>query len=178
MKLSLFSESKSQDVVELFKNVFSESEGSAEGKVIADFVHTLISTTKPKDLIGFVAEEKDTIVGSIFFSRFKVPNNKDAFILSPVAVSTPHQGMGIGQMLIQFGLDHLKSLNVAFVFTYGDPSFYSKIGFEQINEDIVKAPCPLSLPIGWMAQSLDGQKIQAMTGATQCVDALNDPSLW
>jgi len=178
MKFSLFSESKSQNVVDLFRSVFAASEGAAEGQVIADFVANLITTTKPKELIGCIAEENEIIVGCIFFSRFIVPCGQVAFILSPVAVSTDAQGAGIGQKLIQYGLDHLKSLNVNMAFTYGDPGFYSKTGFEQINENIVKAPCLLSQPIGWLAQSLDGQEIQTMAGPTRCVEALNDPSLW
>jgi len=36
----------------------------------------------------------------------------------------------------------------------------------------------LSEPIGWLAQSLDGQMIEPIVGATGCVDALNDPELW
>ena len=64
------------------------------------------------------------------------------------------------------------------MFTYGDPGYYSKVGFEQITETIVKAPCPLSQPIGWLAQSLDGGTVQAMSGPTRCVEALNDPGLW
>lgn len=178
MRFSLFSESKSQEVIDLFKSVFSASEGEAEGQVIADFVENLIATTKPQDLIGCIAEENEIIVGCIFFSRLTVPSGQIAFILSPVAVSTDVQGTGIGQKLIQYGLDHLRSLNVKLAFTYGDPSYYSKTGFEQINENIVKAPCPLSQPIGWLAQSLDGQVIQPMVGPTRCVEALNDPSLW
>lgn len=178
MKFSLISESKSQEVIELFNRVFSKAESDAEGQVIADFVENLLATTQPQDVIGCVAEEQDTIVGCIFFSRFIVPDGQDAFILSPVAVATDVQGTGIGQKLIQYGLDHLRSLNVSLVFTYGDPSYYSKTGFEQINEDMVKAPCPLSQPIGWLAQSLHGQRIQAMAGPTQCVEALNDPDLW
>ena len=178
MKFSLFSESKTKEVIDLFKRVFSESESEAEGQAIADFVGNLIATTKSQDLIGCIAEENEIIVGCIFFSRFTVPSGQDAFILSPVAVSTDVQGTGVGQKLIQYGLDHLRSLNVSLVFTYGDPSFYSKTGFEQINEDIVKAPFHLSQPIGWLAQSLNGHEIQAMAGPTQCVEALNDPSLW
>ena len=178
MKISLFSESQSKKAIELFASVFSASAGEAEGQVIADFVSRLIATTKPQDLIGCIAEDNEAIIGCIFFSRFLVPNDQVAFILSPVAVSTDAQGRGIGQKLINYGLDHLKSLNVNLVFTYGDPAYYSKTGFEKIREDIVKAPCPLSQPIGWLAQSLDGQEIQAMAGPTQCVDALNDPSLW
>ena len=178
MQFSLFNESKSQRVIELFKRVFSASEGEAEGQVIADFVAKLIVTTAPKELIGCIAEENDNVVGCIFFSRLAVPSRQFAYILSPVAVSTDVQSKGIGQELIKYGLDHLKSLNVKLVFTYGDPSFYSKTGFDQINENIVKAPCRLSQPIGWLAQSLDGQAIQSMTGSTQCVEALNDPGLW
>jgi len=178
MKFSLFSESRSQEVIELFKSVFSASEGEAEGQVIAAFVANLIATTKPQDLIGCIAEESAIIVGCIFFSRFTLPNGQAAFILSPVAVSTDVQGTGIGQKLIKYGLDHLRSLNVNLAFTYGDPSYYSKTGFKQINENIVKAPCPLSQPIGWLAQSLDDQVIQPMVGPTRCVEALNDPSLW
>ena len=178
MKFSLFSESKSQEVIDLFKSVFSASEGDAEGQVIANFVGNLIATTKSQDLIGCIAEENEIIAGCIFFSRFVVPSGQNAFILSPVAVSTDFQSTGIGQKLIQYGLDHLRSLNVSLAFTYGDPSFYSKTGFEKIDENIVKAPCSLSQPIGWLAQSLNGQEIQAMIGPTQCVEALNDPSLW
>lgn len=178
MKFSLFNETKSREVIDLFKRVFTASEGDAEGQVIADFVANLITTTAPQDLIGCIAEENEIVVGCIFFSRLIVPSGQVAFILSPVAVSTDVQSTGIGQKLIKYGLNHLKSLNVNLVFTYGDPSYYSKTGFEQINENIVKAPCPLSQPIGWLAQSLDGQVIQPMAGPTHCVEALNDPELW
>lgn len=178
MKFSLFRESRSQEVIDLFQSVFSASEGAEEGRIVADFVEKLITTTQSQDLVGCIAEENEIIVGCIFFSRFIVPSGQEAFILSPVAVSTDFQGTGIGQNLIQYGLDHLGSLDVSLVFTYGDPSYYSRTGFEQIDENVVKAPCPLSQPVGWLAQSLNGQQLQAMAGPTQCVEALNDPGLW
>ncbi|MBT3145438.1 GNAT family N-acetyltransferase [Neptunomonas phycophila] len=178
MKYSLFTELKSREVIDLFRSVFSESEGEAEGQVISDFVSSLLATTKPQDLIGCIAEENERVVGCVFFSRFTVPSGQAAFILSPVAVSTEVQGSGIGKELIGYGLDHLRSQDVNLAFTYGDPTYYSKMGFKQISENIVNAPFPLSQPIGWLAQSLDGQEIQAMAGPTQCVDALNDPGLW
>jgi predicted N-acetyltransferase YhbS len=178
MNFLLFNESRSTEVVELFKRVFSASEGEAEGRVIADFVAALVATTKPRDLLGCIAVENETIVAAIFFSRFTVPGNQRAFILSPVAVSTEEQGKGIGQKLIGYGLEHIKSLNANLVFTYGDPAFYSKVGFEQISEDLIRAPYPLSQPDGWLAQSLDDADIQALDGPTQCVEALNNPDLW
>ncbi len=178
MEFSLFGAPKTQEVIDLFRTVFSASEGESEGKVIADFVSNLIATTSSQDLIGCIAEDNQSIVGCIFFSRFTIPNGQVAYILSPVAVSTDAQNTGIGQKLIHYGLDHLRSLSVNLAFTYGAPTYYSKTGFEQISENIVKAPCPLSQPIGWLAQSLDGNNIQAMAGNTQCVEALNDPNLW
>ncbi len=178
MKYSLFNSSNSQDVIELFSAVFSVSEGESEGQTIGRLVSTLISSTPSNDLIGCVAIDNGRIVGCIFFSRFTVANGQVAFILSPVAISTELQGRAIGQRLINYGLGCLKSLNVELAFTYGDPAFYSKTGFEQISESVVKAPFPLSQPIGWLAQSLDGQPIQAIEGVTQCVEALSDPDYW
>ncbi len=178
MKLSKFNLTNAQAVIELFENVFTESESKEEGKLIASLVSDLINTTNKDDLLGFVAVLEGKIIGSIFFSRLMLPNDKAAFILSPVAVASEHQGKGVGQKLINFGLGHLKSLNVDLVFTYGDPDFYSKVGFEQVRESIVKAPFKLSHPEGWLAQSLNGASIDAMNGSVKCVTALNDQQYW
>ena len=178
MNFSLFNPENTQEVIALFSNVFSASEGEAEGQVIGDLVKNLITQTKPDDLVAFVAKDDTQIVGCIIFSRFSVPNDQVAFILSPVAVSTNDQGTGIGQQLINHGLRQLRSLGIELVITYGDPAFYRKTGFEQISESVIKAPHPLSQPIGWLAQSMDGKPIEAMSGATQCVEALSDPMYW
>ncbi|MBT8150149.1 MAG: N-acetyltransferase [Gammaproteobacteria bacterium] len=178
MQLSLFEPSKKQEVIKLFASVFSASEGELEGRAIGGLVSRLIGTTNPKDLIGFIATDEGRTVGCIFFSRFTVPNGQTAFILSPVAIATNAQGLGIGQKLIKYGLNHLRSLNVSLVFTYGDPAYYNKTGFVHISESVVAAPFPLSQPIGWLAQTLDGQPIQVMGGSTKCVEALSDSRYW
>lgn len=178
MKLSLFKPSYTQDVIELFTNVFSASENESEGQVIGNLVSNLITTTKPEDLVGFVAVSNGIIVGCIFFSRLILPSNEVAFILSPVAVATNKQGTGIGQKLINYGLKYLKFQKVNLAFTYGDPNYYSKAGFSCINESIVKAPFELSQPEGWLAQSVDGKTIKAMQGSSKCVEALSDQKYW
>jgi putative acetyltransferase len=178
MIFSLFDSSKTKEVIELFTNVFSASDGEPEGQNIGNLVSNLIADTRPQDLIGCVAIDSGLVVGCIFFSRFTVPNDQVAFMLSPLAVSTNAQATGIGQQLINYGLDHLRLLNVDLVVTYGDPDYYSKTGFGQISENVVKAPNPLSQPIGWLAQSLDGKPIQVMRGSTQCVEAFSDPKYW
>ncbi len=178
MNFSLFNKSETKEVIALFTSVFSASEGEDEGQSIGNLVFNLICNTKSSDLIGCVAKDNDIIIGCIFFSRFIVPSHETAFILSPVAIETDAQGTGIGQKLIRYGLEYLKSQNVSLVFTYGDPSFYSKTGFGQISEEIIKAPFPLSQPVGWLAQSLNGEPIKIMSGSTKCVEALSDQKYW
>lgn len=178
MNYEAFDKSATQDVVDLYTKVFSDSESREEGQTIGELVANLIATTDPDDLLGFVAKDGNTIVGCIFFSRFFVPNGQLAFLLSPVAVNTDTQGSGVGQGLIHYGLQKLEALSVDLVFTYGDPAYYCKTGFQQITEDIVQPPYKLSQPVGWLAQSLQESKITPMEGETKCVSAFSHAQYW
>lgn len=178
MQLSLFDPKKSNEITKLFAEVFTASANQEEGELISALVDELISTTNAHDLFGFVACVEENIVGCIFFSRLLLPSDQVAFLLSPVAVATDYQGQGVGQALINFGLEHLKSLDVELAFTYGDPNFYAKVGFKPISETVVKAPFPLSQPKGWLAQSINGTPIAVVEGASQCVEALAKEEYW
>lgn len=178
MNLSGFNSSQSQEVINLFTTVFSNSEGQEEGLLIGKLVSELITTTAAQDLLGFVATAQDKIIGCIFFSRLSFDNNANAYILSPVAVHTEHQRQGVGQQLITFGINHLKEINVDLVFTYGDPKYYSKVGFTHVSEASVKAPLKLTYPEGWLAQSLTTDIVEPILGVSHCVDALNKQVYW
>ena len=178
MKLTVYTSGHSQDVIKLFTDVFSDSEGQKEGQVIGQLVTELIGTTDSNDLLGYISISDGTIIGCIFFSRLTLSSGKIAFILSPVAVASRHQGQGLGQQLINFGIQQLQSHGVELVFTYGDPEFYSKVGFVKISEDIVKAPKNLTYPDGWLAQTLKSEDITSEVGAAKCVEALNKQKYW
>jgi predicted N-acetyltransferase YhbS len=178
MELSEYHSSDIEEIEDLFLKVFSDSEGQSEGLLIGKLVRDLMNDTARGDLYGFIAKENGQIVGSIFFSRFTLETEVNAFILSPVAVHTDYQGQGIGQKLINYGIEYLKENGVDLVFTYGDPDFYGKVGFGSISEKIVKAPFKLKYPFGWLGQSLDGNQIEPIAGKTYCVDALNHPEYW
>ena len=137
-----------------------------------------MTSTDPQELYGFIAVECEKIIGSIFFTQLKFENEVNAYLLSPVAIQTNYQGRGIGQKLINFGIQYLKDNKVALVFTYGDPKFYSKVGFSPTSEKMAKAPLKLTFPEGWLGQSLISGEIEPIKGSSYCVEALNKPEYW
>jgi len=178
MNFEKYKPNLNHEVKKLFTNVFTDSEGQTEGELIGNLAFELQETTEPKDIFGFVAKDGDVLIGCIFFTRLGFENRINAFILSPVAVATQYQKQGIAQKLIKFGINDLKNKNVKLLFTYGDPKFYSKVGFKYISESIAKAPLILTYPEGWLAQSLISKNIEPISGNSTCVSALNNQQYW
>ena len=178
MKYSEYNPSKIEEINKLFIKTFSDSEGKSEGLVVGELTNNFMTTTDTNDFYCFVATENDEIIGAVFFSKLTFENNTKAYILSPMAILTEHQVKGIGQKLINFAINILKGNGVEIVITYGDPNYYSKVGFSIISEEIVKAPLKLSYPEGWLGQSLVSDIIEPIAGKSYCVEALNKPGLW
>jgi putative acetyltransferase len=178
VKLSVYQPNDAVEIEQLFIQTFTNSEGQAEGAIVGRLVKDLISSTDQSNFYGFVATEADQIIGGIFFSRLIFENGANSFILSPVAVRTDFQRQGIGQRLIRFGLDTLAKDGVDLVVTYGDPKFYSKVGFQGVTEAVIPPPFTLQRPEGWLAQSLTGDQIRSIKGKSSCVQALNNPEYW
>ncbi len=122
--------------------------------------------------------EKEVLIGSIFFTRLQFSQRILVYLLGPVAISTEQQGKSIGQALINHGLNELKNRSVDVAITYGDPSFYSKVGFQTLSEKVIQAPLKLSMPFGWLGQSLTEEPIPTITERPQCVKQLNYPVFW
>lgn len=178
MNLRYFVTSDAAAVLALFEQVFGNSEGPEEGELIRTLVDEMIQTTPDGDLKGFVAESEGVLVGSIFFSRLSLSSPQSAFILSPVAVATSCQGQGVGQALINEGIADLRAQGVDVLFTYGDPNYYARVGFQVIREEQVEAPFKLSHPEGWLAQSLTEGALENVEGPLSCIPALNKKAYW
>lgn len=139
----------------------------------------MLHGTPERDLFVFIAEDAGEIIGSVMFSRLVYDaDERVVFILSPLAVAAEHQGKGIGQSLVTYGLKALKAAHVDAAVTYGDPAYYSKVGFSQISEAFAAAPFSLTRPEGWLAQSLTGTELAPLKGSPHCVEALSNPMLW
>lgn len=162
----------------LFTSAFTSSEGENEGKLIGNLASALSSGIDNREIVCFGTFEGEAIIGAIFFSRLRFDGTARVYLLAPVAVGTAHQGKGVGQALINHGLEELKRRSVAVAITYGDPSFYSKTGFGTLSENVIQAPFELSLPEGWLGQSLTGEPIPTIIERPECVKEFNDPVYW
>lgn len=183
MKFRQYDSSEIETITQLFTQTFTDSEGENEGQTVGKLANDLLTITALTELVCFVAEDDSsesdsTIVGAIIFTPLSFEDETQAYLLSPVAVSTQVQKRGIGQQLINFGLQVLKEQGVELALTYGDPCYYSKVGFGQITVEQIPAPFELSYPHGWVAQSLIGGEIKVTSKLSSCVEALAQPEYW
>ncbi len=178
MNYKILDKNRKEEVAGLFTSVFTSSEGEVEGKLIGNLASELSSSTDNKEIISIGAYKDESLIGAIILTRLKFTDSIKVYMLAPVAVSTTHQGIGVGQALINYGLQEMKNRSVAVVITYGDPSFYSKVGFQALSETVIQAPLKLSMPEGWLGQSLTDEPIPTINERPTCVKEFNDPIYW
>lgn len=179
MKLTSTVEGREAAITDLVAATFATSDGPEEGALIEGLVGQLLSDPMGEELFVFVADDADTLVGAIFFTRLRYSDDdRSVFVLGPVAVSTDRQAQGIGQLLIRHGLTALSDAGVDVVLVYGDPNYYSRVGFVPITEGVAAAPYPLRHPHGWQAQSLSDAPLMPLKGTATPVPAFRDAAFW
>jgi putative acetyltransferase len=175
MNFKILDNSSKVDIANLFTSVFSSSEGEQEGKLIGSLAFALATRADNQEIICIGAYEDGSLIGAIFFSRLQFKEPIEAYMLAPVAVSTAHQGRGVGKALIRFGLDELRNRSATLAVTYGDPAYYSKVGFQAVSQDVIRAPLPLSMPEGWLGQPLTGRVMPILKSCPACVPEFDNP---
>ncbi|MBW6528838.1 N-acetyltransferase [Sphingomonas sp. RHCKR7] len=74
------------------------------------------------------------IVGAVAFSRMAVTVDDRAIpavALAPLAVSAAYRRRGVGEALVQAGLDRLEAERAVLCFVLGDPGYYRRFGFHE-----------------------------------------------
>jgi putative acetyltransferase len=179
MEITTQYKDKTRDIIAMFQDTFTHSEGPEAGEEIRRLVADMLSSLPSETIHVFSAIENGEVLASIIFTPMTYPEEeRSVVILSPVAVSTAHQGKGIGQRLIAHALESLHKDGVDVALTYGDINFYSRVGFAQITQADAQAPQPLQYPEGWLGQSLAGGPFTPLKGPSECVGPLNHPELW
>ncbi len=175
----LYKDGLDAEIIELFKQTFTDSEEEKEGEVIGALVKRFLENTPKKDIHIFLTIDSDQLEGGVIFSRLTFEESKrNIWLLSPAAVITSKQGVGLRQDLIKYAHNFLKKKGVQQVVTYGDINFYSKVGYEPVAQEVLPSPLKLTYPEGWIAQSLEGKTLKPIKGKSYCVEALNVPELW
>ena len=93
--------------------------------------------------ISLVAEDATQIVGHVALSPVTISDGAIAWYgLGPISVIPTEQRKGIGSKLIHAALRELKNLNASGCVLLGDPKFYRRFGFEQIDDLILSGVPP------------------------------------
>jgi putative acetyltransferase len=170
--------SRQVELADLFRRVFTASEGEHEGTLIGDLASRLAPAIDDEEILCFGSYDDKELVAGVFFSRLRFRESVRVFMLSPMATRTDRQRQGIGTDLINHALGELRKRSVSVVVTYGDSAFYERTGFTHLSESILQAPLKLSLPHGWLGQSLAGGSIPTIHGRPTCVGPFNNPAYW
>ncbi len=81
--------------------------------------------------LSLVAVDGAELVGQITFSPAAISNGSQPwYALGPVSVLPARQGEGIGSLLIEEGLRQIQELEALGCILTGDPSYYSRFGFD------------------------------------------------
>jgi putative acetyltransferase len=84
--------------------------------------------------VSLVAEVDGIVVGHIAFSPVEITDGTtDWYGLGPVSVHPDFQRTGIGKLLVQEGLSHLKQLKAKGCCLVGHPEYYQQFGFENVD---------------------------------------------
>ena len=92
--------------------------------------------------ISIVADLEGQIVGHSAFSPVQWCDQPGWFGLGPVSVHPALQGRGIGQKLIETGLEQLRTIGARGCVVLGDPAYYSRFGLKQDERLTYHGPPP------------------------------------
>ena len=95
--------------------------------------HLIVEALRADDAltVSLVAEVDGNVVGQIAFSQVAIGGKDCGWLaLGPVAVSPSHQRQGIGQALVNEGLNTLRNVGAQGCVLVGDPAFYRRFGFQ------------------------------------------------
>lgn len=91
-------------------------------------------------LFEMVAEDADTVVGHILFSRLWADRIELIAALAPLAVRPGLQRAGVGSALVRSGLEQAREFGAHGVLVLGHPAYYPRFGFSPETAAQVRAP--------------------------------------
>jgi putative acetyltransferase len=129
MKIRPFSPEDAEAVREVHLRAF---DGRSEEPRIVELLHA-----GDKAPVSLVAVLDGSVVAHVLFSPVDLGEGGSSInmvALAPVAVLPEHQNQGIGSNLIRAGLEVCREADYDAVVLLGEPSYYSRFGFERASD--------------------------------------------
>ena len=80
--------------------------------------------------VSLVAEDNGAVIGHVAVSPVTISSGAaEWYGLGPISVAPERQGHGIGAQLMEHALTELRTLGAAGCVVLGEPSYYSRFGF-------------------------------------------------
>ena len=178
MNIEFIQRQEKEKVSKFYYNVFSQSGGEEEGNVLKSLTYELTDQISDDYIIGLKIVSRNEIIGSVFLTKLDYLENIKIYLLSPVGVHPSHQNKKIGTKIINFAFEYLRSQNIDYLVTYGDPKYYTKFDFTPITVDTLPAPFALSQPQGWLLKKIDNKDLPVIKSTPKCVTPFNNQGLW
>lgn len=126
-----------------YQGIF-EAETAAFGRVDEA---RLVERLRANDEVDFecVARAHGLLAGHILFSPLLLSRQDETLrgsALAPLAVRPEWQKKGVGSALVRMGLEFCASRGIEVVVVVGEPSYYSRFGFDSELGRLLEAPFP------------------------------------
>lgn len=158
------------------RKVYDSAFPVEECETVGQLACALLTEEANPKVLSLVAEQDATIVGHVVFSPIfdSASDQWMGYILAPLAVSSEHQGVGIGTKLVEYGIRQLTKDGASIFLVYGDPKYYGRFGFQNEGAEQFIPPYKLQYPFGWQVLNLN----DTAPVKIRCVQALCRPELW
>lgn len=123
-----------QDVDAIFKLTESAFKNAEHTDHTEQFIVNALRKAQLLTL-SIVAEREQQIIGHVAISPVQISSGAPNWYgLGPISVAPEYQQQGVGSALMQHSLQQLKQLGASGCVVLGDPAYYSKFGFNVIQE--------------------------------------------
>lgn len=143
----------------------------------ADLSEALMAASDAEPFVALVAEEAGQVIGFVLFTCAFV-DGASLQCLAPLAVTPARQGTGVGEALVEAGLQAVAETGAAGVVVLGHPSYYPRFGFTPASALGIQAPYPVDPDEAWMAIELAPGTLDGVSGIATFAAPLMDPAMW
>jgi putative acetyltransferase len=123
----------------------------------ADLVDKIRASDRAVPALSLVADLEGLVVGHVLLSYVDLEQRGgpviDVLLLAPLGVLPEHQRKGIGERLVQGGVDEAEAREEPVILVQGHPWYYPRFRFERARPLGFEPPDP-GLDSAWMARRL------------------------